>query len=191
MLSKTNKFKKALLFSWLCLIIACLFYYFTHTNQFSAANIASYLRKFNSFMVGAYLIISILRGFTLIPSTPFVIAGGIIFPGQEWLILVISLLGIIGSATLIYYFSDLLKLSNTIEKIYPQHKLKQKMESKYGLLFVFFWSFFPVVPTDAVCYAAGASKMNFLRFILAVFLGELIICSFYVFTGSSIINLFI
>ena len=89
------------------------------------------------------------------------------------------------------YFSDLLKLSNTIEKIYPQHKLKQKMESKYGLLFVFFWSFFPIVPTDAVCYAAGASKMNFLRFILAVFLGELIICSFYVFTGSSIINLFI
>ena len=179
------------MFSWLCLIIACLFYYFTHTNQFSAANIASYLKKFNSFMVGAYLMISILRGFTLIPSTPFVIAGGIIFPGQEWLILVISLLGIIGSATLIYYFSDLLKLSNTIEKIYPQHKLKQKMESKYGLLFVFFWSFFPVVPTDAVCYAAGASKMNFLRFILAVFLGELIICSFYVFTGSSIINLFI
>jgi uncharacterized membrane protein YdjX (TVP38/TMEM64 family) len=189
MLSKTNNFRRAMLTVWLCLIIACLFYYFTHKDQFSAAQIAAILKSYNSFMIGAYLIISIVRGFTLIPSTPFVIAGGIIFPGQEWLVLTISLLGIIGSATLIYYFSDLLNLGNTIEKIYPHEKLKQKMESKNGLLFVFLWSFIPVVPTDAVCYAAGASKMNFFRFILAVFLGELIICCIYVFSGSSLINL--
>ena len=140
-------------------------------------------------MILTYLVISILRGFTLIPSTPFVIAGGIIFPGQEGLILAISLLGIIGSATLIYFFSDLLNLSDAIEKIYPHEKLKIKLESNYGLFFVFAWSLIPVVPTDAVCYAAGASKMNFLRFITAVFLGEVILCSLYIFSGSSLLEI--
>ena len=190
MQSNKKTFRKSLLLIWLCLIVGCLLYYFTQKDEFSASQIAIFLKRYNSFLMGAYLIISIVRGFTLIPSTPFVIAGGIIFPGQEWLVLIISLLGIIGSATLIYYFSELLKLGEAIEKIYPHEKLKQKLESKKGLLFVFLWSFIPVVPTDAVCYAAGASKMNFLRFISAVFLGELIICSIYVFTGSGIINLF-
>jgi len=190
MQSNKKTFRKSLLLIWLCLIVGCLLYYFTHKDEFSASQIAIFLKRYNSFLMGAYLIISIVRGFTLIPSTPFVIAGGIIFPGQEWLVLIISLLGIIGSATLIYYFSELLKLGEAIEKIYPHEKLKQKLESNKGLLFVFLWSFIPVVPTDAVCYAAGASKMNFLRFISAVFLGELIICSIYVFTGSGIINLF-
>lgn len=119
------------------------------------------------------------------------LAGGILFPGQEWFVLGISLLGILGSASLIYKFSEQLNFKATLEKLFPHQKLKHKLESKSGLFFVFLWSFFPAVPTDAVCYAAGAVKMNFIAFLLAVFFGELIICSVYVFTGSGFINLFI
>jgi len=81
--------------------------------------------------------------------------------------------------------------NKAIEKLYPQEQLKQKLESKYGLLFVFLWAFIPIVPTDAVCYAAGAAKMKFISFIFAILLGELILCSIYVFTGSGLIHLFI
>lgn len=183
--------KKGILLIWLIAILFCLLYFFTHQESFTTTAIASFFQKFNSYMLFAYFIVSIVRGFTLIPSTPFVLAGGVLFPGQEWLVLLISLVGIACSATLIYHFSHLMRLGAVIEKRYPQERLKQKMESRHGVLFVFLWSFFPVVPTDAICYAAGAAKMRFISYIFAVLLGELIICSIYVFTGSGLINLFI
>jgi uncharacterized membrane protein YdjX (TVP38/TMEM64 family) len=183
--------RKSFLWMWLIAILLCLLYFFTHRDEFTTAAIASFFQKFNSYMLFAYFIVSIVRGFTLIPSTPFVLAGGILFPGQEWLVLLISLMGIACSATLIYHFSHLMRLGAVIEKRYPQEKLKQKMESRNGVFFVLLWSFFPVVPTDAICYAAGAAKMRFISYIFAVLLGELIICSVYVFTGSGLINLFI
>ena len=184
-----NPLKKIIFFLWLILILGGLSYFITHQEQFEAKKIAALMQRFNNYMLLAYLVISILRGFTLIPSTPFVLAGGIAFPGQELLVLCISLLGILGSAALIYHFSDQLNFKAALEKLYPHHKLKQKLESRYGLFFVFLWSFIPVVPTDAVCYAAGAVRMNFIAFLLAVLLGELIICSLYVFTGAGLVNL--
>jgi len=191
MSNKSTVIRKSILWLWIVVVVGCLVFFITHRESFSSEKIAALFQQFNVYMLWAYLAVSLIRGFTLIPSTPFVLAGGILFPGQEWLVLLISLTGIIGSATLIYYFSDLMNFNKTIEKLYPQEKLKQKMESKYGLLFVFLWAFIPIVPTDAVCYAAGAVKMKFISFIFAVLLGELILCSIYVFTGSGLIHLFI
>jgi len=191
MSNKSTVIRKSILWLWIVVVVGCLVFFITHRESFSSEKIAALFQQFNAYMLWAYLAVSLIRGFTLIPSTPFVLAGGILFPGQEWLVLLISLTGIIGSATLIYYFSDLMNFNKTIEKLYPQEKLKQKMESKYGLLFVFLWAFIPIVPTDAVCYAAGAVKMKFISFIFAVLLGELILCSIYVFTGSGLIHLFI
>lgn len=191
MSSTANIIRKSILWLWISTVLFCVIFFLTNQSNFTATNIAAFMKRFNSFMLLAYLIISVIRGFTLIPSTPFVLAGGVLFPGQEWLVLGISLIGIAVSAALIYHFSHLMKLGSMIEKRYPQEKMKNKMESRRGVLFVFLWSFFPVVPTDAICYAAGAAKMNFISFIFAVLLGELIICSIYVFTGSGLINLFI
>ncbi|MBU3713678.1 MAG: TVP38/TMEM64 family protein [Ferruginibacter sp.] len=141
------------------------------------------MNRFSSHLLVGYLIISILRGITLIPSTPFVFAGVLLFPDQPLLVLTISIIAIGCSTTFIYFFSHLLNLEKAIGKMYPQDKLQKKLNSPLGVFFVFLWSFFPVVPTDAVSFAAGAIKMNFTKFILAVLSGELIICSFYVFMG--------
>lgn len=180
----TKKNKKYILYIWFSFIIICVVYYLYNPSAFSSENIASKMRSFGHVPMLIYLLTSVARGFTLLPSTPLILAGILLFPSQPNTVFVISVLGITLSSTLVYYFSEFLEFGEAIEKMYPQEKLRQKLESRWGALFVFFWSFFPLVPTDAVCYAAGGIKMHFLRFIVPLVLGETIICSFYVYLGS-------
>lgn len=187
--TKNSVLKKSILLVWLGLIVFCLSYYFIHPERFTADEITFFLQKFNAQILIVYFIISVLRGFTLIPSTPFVLAGAIILPEQPFLALFISLLSIGISATMIYYFSDYLNLGQRIEKVYPVHKIKQTLNKPIGVFAIFLWSFFPVIPTDIVCYAAGAVKMNFIKFITAVVLGELLTCTLYIFfVGKLFVN---
>jgi uncharacterized membrane protein YdjX (TVP38/TMEM64 family) len=58
------------------------------------------------------------------------------------------------------------------------------------LFFVVLWAFFPLVPTDAVCYVAGSIRMNFLKFIAAIFVGEVFLCSLYIFGAGHLIKKF-
>ncbi len=179
--TKNSFLKKIILFVWLGLIVSCLSYYLLHPQKFTADEIGLFLKQFNSQIIIVYFIVSVLRGFTLIPSTPFVLAGAIILPEQPFLALFISLLSISLSATMIYYFSEYLNLGHRIEKVYPVYKIKQTLNKPIGVFAIFLWSFFPAVPTDVVCYAAGAVKMNFIKFISALILGELLTCALYIF----------
>jgi uncharacterized membrane protein YdjX (TVP38/TMEM64 family) len=67
-------------------------------------------------------------------------------------------------------------------------EIRKRLEHPFGLAFVALWAFFPLVPTDAVCYVAGTIRMHFLKFIIAVFVGELVLCSIYVFAAGRILG---
>jgi len=60
------------------------------------------------------------------------------------------------------------------------------MQHKNAFWLVFFWSFFPLVPTDAVCYVAGVAKMPLRKMLTALLLGELPLVAVYVFLGTEI-----
>lgn len=186
--NKNSFLKKLILLVWLVLIIFCLSYYFIHPERFTVDEITFFLQKFNAQILIVYFTVSVLRGFTMIPSTPFVLAGAIILPEQPLLALFISLLSISISSTMIYYFSDYLNLGDRIEKVYPVHKIKHTLNKPIGVFAIFLWSVFPAMPTDIVCYAAGSVKMNFIKFITAVVLGELLICTFYIFFVGKLFN---
>src|SRR5688500_17630811 len=76
---------------WLGLIAGCLIAYLTDPDAFTAENIASFLSRFEGEIWLVYILISTLRGFTLLPSTPLVIAGTILFPAQPFLVLIVSI----------------------------------------------------------------------------------------------------
>lgn len=177
---------------WAALILTAVLSFFLWPEHFTPTGIAAFLTKFQHEALLGYLVLSVLRGFTLLPSTPLVIAGTIAFPNAPWTVLVISMVGIAVSSSLIYWFSDLLSISEFFEtrKREAVAKIRRRLENPTGVAFVFLWAFFPLVPTDAVCYVAGSTRMNFLRFIIAIIAGELILCSFYIFSGSYIIDLF-
>ncbi len=182
--------KKIFIVIWLLFLIFCIGTVFVYPHEFTPQNIAAFLAKFKTSVLIVYLILSILRGLTLVPSTPLVIAGTILFPTEPFWILAISIVGIIFSSTMIYYFSDYLGFGDYLENKQPQKigKIKEHLQQPTGFLFVFLWSLFPFLPTDAVCYAAGILRMNFAKFIAAMTFGELIICSVYIFFYSRLLD---
>jgi uncharacterized membrane protein YdjX (TVP38/TMEM64 family) len=131
---------------------------------------------------------SSLRGFTLLPSTPFVLAGTVLFPEQPMSVLAVSLAGISISSSLIYFSSGALGFSTYLENRSSKlaGEIRNRLEHPAGAFFVALWAFFPAVPTDVVCYVAGTIRMSFPKFILAVLAGEMILCTAYVFVGSSL-----
>ncbi len=177
---------------WGLLIISGLALYFLRPDLFTPGSIAALLAKFQSEALTIFLAISIVRGVTLLPSTPLIIAGTLAFPSEPWTVLIISIFGIIASSSMIYWFSDFLGISEFFETRKPTAvaKIRSRLEQPTGLAFVFLWAFFPLVPTDAVCYVAGSIRMRFVKFIAAITAGELILCSFYIFSGSYIIDHF-
>lgn len=191
-ISATTKLvRKVVIVLWIALIVACVGAYLANPSAFKAENIAAFLERFQGMIWSVYFLFSILRGFTLLPSTPLVLAGTMIFPGQPWVVLAVSMIGILLSSTMIYYFSELLGFDEYFEDHKPEltHKIKAKLEHPLGFLFVTAWAFFPLVPTDLVCYLAGTMRMNFAKFIAAVGVGELILCSIYVFTGRAVLDM--
>ena len=180
------------IFLWLSIIIGAVAAYFIWPESFASEGIANLLNEFKGSALFVFTGFSILRGLTLLPSTPLVIAGTLAFPGDPWIVLAISIFGIVVSSTMIYWFSDFLGISEFFERRKPAAvaKIRGRLEQPMGIAFVFLWAFFPLVPTDAVCYVAGSSRMNFPKFIAAITAGELILCSFYIFSGSYIVDLF-
>jgi len=177
---------------WLAVLLVGVGSYIRDPSTFTPENIAAFMGRFGSYIWAAYLIMSALRGFTLLPSTPLVIAGTLIFPENSLTLFIVAMAGIILSSTMIYFFSDKLGFHEYFESHKPDlvHKLKAKLDHPLGMAFVAVWAFFPLVPTDLVCYVAGTTEMSYPRFIVAIFVGEAILCSFYIFLGGSIVQYF-
>ena len=172
---------------WLLFLVTFLYLYFFRSNDLtselrdamSASMISGYV---------AYLLIGCVRGFTLIPSTSLVLLAIPIFPPLP--LFVLTLAGILMSSMSIYYFSESLHLNDVFEVKHGARvkKLKEILQGNPTII-IFTWSLFPLVPTDLICYVCGVLRIDFRKFIIAVFLGEGTICGFYIFLGSYMMQL--
>jgi uncharacterized membrane protein YdjX (TVP38/TMEM64 family) len=182
--------KKIMLYVWLALIAAGVVLAMIHPEWFTRDAIFEFVKAYEGQMLLVYLLICVGRGMFLIPSTPFVLAGGLLFHDNLWLVFAISMVGVLSGSAFIYYFTEFLGVDKIIQKRFA-HKLektKAGME-KYGFWIVVAWSFFPLVPTDLIAYVAGITRMKPWKFFLGVFLGELPIVALYVFTGMALEHL--
>lgn len=110
-----------------------------------------------------------------------------LFPSQPFLVFTISILGIVITATYLYFASRFLEFDKLFGE--KQSKKADKIIEKlnqHGFWIVLGWAFFPLVPTDLICYIAGSIRMNFTKYILAIFIGEAILIGLYVFLGVSL-----
>jgi uncharacterized membrane protein YdjX (TVP38/TMEM64 family) len=180
--------KKIIITVWVLFLIACIGIIVARPALFTPQKIAEFLSEFKNTLLLVYFAISLLRGFTLVPSTPVVLAGTILFPSEPFLVLLISIVGILFSSSMLYFFSDYLGFGKYLERKHPAKiaKIHGQLQKPAGALFVMLWAFTPFVPTDAVCYVAGVLRMNFTRFIIAIGIGELILCSIYIFSYSKL-----
>ena len=174
---------------WFTAISGSLFCYFRYPESFRAEALASSLALYHEQALLMYFLISVGRGFFLIPSTPFVLAGVLLFPNHLFWVFFISMVGVLFGSSVVYFFSERLGFGEVLrtkhEKLYL--KIERKMK-RYGVPIVLLWSFFPLVPTDLICCIAGSIKMSFQKFFLAVLLGECFLILGYMYTGKALFS---
>ena len=170
---------------WIVLVLTLTVIYALNPELRSAKAWVEILRGTGQPLLLGYLVLSIIRPFTLVPSTMLIIVGTALFPTQPGFVAVSSLAGVVASAALVYYFFEFLGLADLFEAKHAAQvrRLEQEMQTK-GFWVVLVWSAFPFVPTDVICYVAGTLRMNLWAFLTAVALGELPIVTFYVMMGG-------
>ncbi|MCH2196626.1 VTT domain-containing protein [Kordia sp.] len=170
---------------WIVLIIGFILYNIIFPETFSRDNIATKIQSYGNYGWAIFFLCHLVRGFVMLPSTALIFAGVFLFPNDLFLVLLISVVGIVISSMIVYYFSDKLGFSKLFDKnTRASNLVKEKLSGKYGPLFIIFWAFFPFVPTDLICYTAGAMKINSIVFAISIFIGEFILCTVYIY-GSS------
>jgi uncharacterized membrane protein YdjX (TVP38/TMEM64 family) len=178
--------RRALTTVWLVGAATALYIYFFHREALEDALGAG---AGASLAVGGvvYLALGCLRGFTFIPATSLVLLGVVVFPPQ--LLFVLTLAGILVSSASVYYFAGALHVEQLVKGRYRSRfdRLRGLLE-RHGFAIVAGWSFFPLVPTDLVCYAGGIVKMPIGTVLAGVALGEGAICAVYIFLGDTLLR---
>lgn len=180
---KRKTVQRIILVVWLCILAAFWGYYLYNPEFISAENISNFMLRFKSHLLITYAVMFVLRPFTMLPGATFVIVGTIIFPTSLEVILILSICCELISSSIIYFFSDFMGFDEYFQKKYPKkmNYIKGKMESKSGFGFMLLWCSTPFVPSDLVFYLAGSLHINYKKFILAVFLGHIVLYSIYVY----------
>ena len=182
------KFKKWFRWAWIVIVLSGLVYYLVYPELFSPTALAQFVSRNEEASILLYIILSCTRGIFLLPSTPFVLAGVILFPDQTFLVITISMFGIMFTSFLLYSFAENLGFRKYLIEKHPD-KMKvweQRLTKPFAFWIILGWSFFPFVPTDLICYVAGTVKMKKYYYYSGIFLGEVVLVSFYVFVGKDI-----
>ncbi|MEM0994020.1 MAG: VTT domain-containing protein [Bacteroidota bacterium] len=183
--------KQSVYLFWIISVIGIVGYIVLHPDSFSVESITASLGKFQSELLLVYAIVSILRGIFLLPATPFVLGGAVLFPEQAWLVLLISMLSVFLSSTAIYYFSDLLGFSKQLEARFPKQLQvwKARLSHPRAVLYVLGSTLIPIFSNELICYVAGLVKMPFLYVIFGVMLSSFAVFYVYIYFGKSVVGL--
>ncbi len=174
---------------WFFVIFTALYFYFFQ-REFIESQITRVADAPLSVRYWIYFGLGALRGFTLIPVTYLIVLGLLFLPLKPLYFLTMA--GVMVSSTVIYYFSELIHLSEYFERKYPNQIIKlRSIIDKNELPIVTFWSMLPFAPTDVMCYVCGSLKIDIKKFLLGVFIGEGITCALYIFFGKEIMQFFI
>ncbi len=185
-----TRLKRALILIWGLFIIVCAASYVVFREELTPTNISSFIRDYQGGMLFLYFILCTIRGITMIPGTPFLLAGIIVFSYSPFLLLAVFLSSMLCTSALMYSLAGKLGFGSYFEEKYPEKILlvRDKLKGRNGFLFIFLWAFAPFTPTDLVCYVTASLRMRFIALIVPLLLGEAVICAFYIFNGQLLLQ---
>ncbi len=152
--------RRLLLAAWLVLVGSAL-YAFLFQRPFIQQQLSGAMSV--SVVAGGavYLLLGAIRGFTLIPSTTLVLAAVAFFPPVPLFALTVA--GILISSACIYWFSESIGIDEVLKRRHPDAVARlTDLLQKHELPIIIGWSFFPLAPTDLICYVCGVLRVNFL-----------------------------
>ena len=178
----TKPVRYVFLVTWLSVVAGAMYLYF-FKRAFIEAQLEDAMSVGGLIAAAIYLVLGAIRAFTLIPSTLMIVVGLPFF--RPWPLFLLTLAGIMITSALFYWFSEALQFNEEFERKHPKQIARMRAAlQKYQLPIIIFWSFFPLLPTDLICYVCGALKINFAKTMLGVALGEGAICAIYIFSGD-------
>ena len=182
---------RAVNYLWVCAAVVVFVLWLQDPGLFARESIAARIENWGPWMLAAFIGISLVRGLFLVPSTPVILTGGVLFPESLPMVFVISLAGIVVSATAIYFLPGVGGYDDLLERRYPEKiaRMKALLATPHAFWVVVGWSFFPFVPTDIICYAAGLLGMSYRRMIAALLLGEAPLVLGYLFLTQTALDL--
>lgn len=174
-------------YAWLTLVTVCLSLYLLRPDLFEPQRIRVFFSDNLLPGLTVYLLISTLRGFTLIPSTPIVLAGTLVFP--PWPLFLVNMLAVCSSSLIVYYMARFLRFDDFFNNRYPrQIQTLTRLLNKKELPVISVWGFFPFVPTDMIVYVCSILHIRIWKTLLGVSIGEGVICAIYIFGGVYSLN---
>lgn len=170
--------------AWLTFIALCLSLYLLRPELFDPVLIQGFFSSNVELGLLAYLALATLRGLTLLPLTPLLLAGILVFPPLP--LFLVNQLGVCTSSAIIYYLSRYLGFDAFFNARYPRQisRLTQALD-KAKLPVVTAWGFLPFLPTDLIVYVCGVLRLSAFVTLLGVSIGEGTICAVYVFGGAA------
>lgn len=171
------------LYLWLGLITVSLSLYALRPDLFQPARIRLFFADNLFWGLLGYFVISTLRGFTLIPSTPFVLAGVLVFP--PWPLFLVNQVAVYTSSALVYGMARYCRFDHFFHSRYPRQieSLTRLLQGRQ-LPVISLWGFFPFVPTDMIVYVCSVLRISIWKTLLGVSIGEGVICAIYIFGGT-------
>ena len=175
------KVRRKTLITWIAVVVATLILYYAKPDFFDISFLRAYVIDHKLVVLSLYLIILTFIGLTIIPSTPFAIAGVLLFP--PFTAYIINLIGMFTSSVVVYYFTKYLRLDLWLESKYPAkiEKVKKALRKK-ELPIIAGWSFFPVVPTDLIIYVSSSLNIPFWKCAIGIIIGEGTLNAIYIFS---------
>ena len=172
------------LYLWLALIVVCLGLYTLQPELFEPANIRTFFSDNLYSGLTVYLVICTLRGLTLIPSTPFVLAGILVFPPLP--LFLVNQVAVYSSSAVLYYMTRSMRFDNFFFTHYPRQVERLiTLLRKRELPVISLWGFAPFIPTDMIVCICSVLRISVWKTLMGVSLGEGIICAIYIFGGSA------
>lgn len=134
-----------------------------------------------------YLLFVSIRGLTFIPLITILL---VMVPfTNHWALLITTLVWTLITSYIIYRFSEVLEIDDYFERKHPRAiKALHRGFEKYELPIIIVRSLLPFTPTDLICYIAGTLQVNVRKMLLWLLIGEVIICSFYIWGIKTIIS---
>ena len=182
----SERIKRLLAWFWAALIVSILIYIAFHPDLLSVESMQNRLRTQQFNLWAFYILLLIVRGFIMLPITPFLFLGIALFPEAKWLVVLLTMMSIFISAAFFYYFSAKMGGHQFFERKYPKRMaiIERRLQQPQAMWIVAFWSFFPFTPTDVICYVAGMVQMRFRFLVLGVLIGQLPLNIIYAYFGG-------
>ncbi len=64
----------------------------------------------------------------------------------------------------------------------------QRLLERYGFPIIVGWAFFPLLPTDLICYVSGVVRVRITTVLGGIAIGEGAVCAVYIFLGDSLLR---